>query len=78
MKAVANEIEVRLPGVAERTDADIAAAVVRALEWDAVGRHREDRRHRLQGLGDAKGEVEWQYQKDDAERVVRRLTASRA
>ena len=34
VRAVANDIEVRLPSTAERTDADIAAAV-RALEWDA-------------------------------------------
>src|SRR5262249_30075100 len=35
VKAVANDIEVRLPTAAERSDADIAAAAVRALEWDA-------------------------------------------
>src|SRR5207249_8239684 len=35
VQAVANDIEVRLPSSAERTDADIAAAAVRALEWDA-------------------------------------------
>ena len=35
VKAVANDIEVRLPSSAERTDADLAAAAVRALEWDA-------------------------------------------
>ena len=35
VQAVANDIEVRLPSSAERTDADIAAAVTRALEWDA-------------------------------------------
>src|SRR5512138_81445 len=34
VKAVANDIEVRLPISAERTDADVAAQVVRALEWD--------------------------------------------
>src|SRR3979409_1808901 len=34
-KAVANEIEVRLPASSERTDADIASAALRALEWDA-------------------------------------------
>lgn len=33
--AVANDIEVRLSSAAERTDADIASAAVRALEWDA-------------------------------------------
>src|SRR6267143_3643135 len=35
VKAVANDIEVRLPSSAERTDADLAAAAIRALEWDA-------------------------------------------
>jgi osmotically-inducible protein OsmY len=36
VKAVVNDIEVRLPAFAERSDADIAAAAVRALESDAV------------------------------------------
>src|SRR5438270_8635576 len=35
VKAVANDIEVRLSPSSERTDTDIAAAAVRALEWDA-------------------------------------------
>src|SRR6267378_6159147 len=33
--AVANDVEVRLPIDAERTDKDIAAAALYALEWDA-------------------------------------------
>ena len=36
VKAVANDIEVRLPGFAERTDTDLAAAVLNALRWDAA------------------------------------------
>src|SRR3981081_4797543 len=35
--AVANDIEVRLPVSAARSDADIADAAVRALAWDAFG-----------------------------------------
>src|SRR6266567_1541867 len=35
VKAVANDIEVRLPGSAERTDADLAKAVLNALQWEA-------------------------------------------
>src|SRR6186997_899209 len=35
VKAVANDIEVRLPSSSERTDGDIAKAAVQALEWDA-------------------------------------------
>src|SRR2546429_7982633 len=37
VRAVANDIEVRLPISAERTDAQIASAALRALEWDAFG-----------------------------------------
>jgi osmotically-inducible protein OsmY len=74
VKAVANEIEVRLPSASERTDADIAAAVARALEWDAfIPLDRLDVTV-AKGWVTLKGEVEWQYQKEDAERVVRRLT----
>jgi osmotically-inducible protein OsmY len=74
VKAVANEIEVRLPTASERTDADIAAAVARALEWDAfIPLDRLDVTV-SKGWVTLKGEVEWQYQKGDAERVVRRLT----
>src|SRR5258708_17363596 len=36
IKAVVNDIEVRLPGSAERTDADLAAAVLNALKRDAA------------------------------------------
>jgi BON domain len=38
VQAVANDIEVRLPSFAERTDADLAAAVLNALKWDAAMR----------------------------------------
>jgi osmotically-inducible protein OsmY len=35
---------------------------------------REARRHGVEGWVTLKGEVDWQYQRDDAERVVRRLS----
>ena len=38
VKAVANDIQVRLPGSSERTDADLAAAARRALEFGAERR----------------------------------------
>jgi osmotically-inducible protein OsmY len=73
VKAVANDIEVRLSKGDERTDADIAAAAVRALEWDAFVPIDKLDVTVSKGWVTLKGEVEWQYQKDDAERVVRRL-----
>jgi osmotically-inducible protein OsmY len=72
VKAVANDIEVRLPS--ERTDADVAAAVIRALEWDAGIPSDKIEVTVSKGWVTLKGEVEWQYQKEDAERVVRRLS----
>ena len=77
VKAVANEIEVRLPRSAERTDADIAAAVVRALEWDAFVPVDNIQVSVAKGWVTLKGDVEWQYQKVDAERVVRRIAGVR-
>ena len=74
VKAVANDIEVRLSTADERTDADIAAAAVRALEWDAFVSVDNLDVTVSKGWVTLKGTVEWQYQKDDAERVVRRLT----
>ena len=73
VKAVANDIEVRLSTAEERNDADIAAAAVRALEWDAlISTDRLDVTV-SKGWITLKGEVEWQYQRQDAERVIRRL-----
>jgi osmotically-inducible protein OsmY len=77
VNAVANDIEVRLPSSAERTDADIAAAAVRALEWDAFVPIEKLDVTVSKGWVTLRGEVEWQFQKEDAERVVRRLSGVR-
>jgi osmotically-inducible protein OsmY len=74
VKAVANEIEVRLSSIAERTDTDIGAAAVRALEWDAFVPVEKLDVTVSKGWVTLRGEVEWQFQKEDAERVVRRLS----
>ena len=74
VKAVANNIEVRLPRSSERTDADIAAAAVRALDWDAFVPIDKIAVTVSKGWITLKGEVEWQYQKQDADRVIRRLS----
>ena len=73
VKAVANEIDVRLSSAGERTDKDIAAAAVRALEWDAFVPIDKLDVTVSSGWVTIKGEVDWQFQKQDIERVVRRL-----
>jgi len=73
VKAVANDIEVRLSSTDTRTDADIAAAAVRALESDAFVPIDKLDVTVSNGWVTLKGDVEWQYQKREAERAVRRL-----
>jgi osmotically-inducible protein OsmY len=72
VKAVANDIEVRLS--TQQTDADIAAAALHALEWDAGVPLDKIQVMVSKGWVTLKGEVEWQYPREDAERVVRRLS----
>jgi osmotically-inducible protein OsmY len=74
VKAVANDIEVRLAPSSERTDEEIAAAAIRALEWDAVVPQGKVKVKVSNAWITLTGEVEWYHQKLDAERVVRRLT----
>jgi osmotically-inducible protein OsmY len=71
VKAVANDIEVKL--ATERTDVDIAAAAVHALRWDAALPADKIKVTVSKGWVTLNGEVEWQFQRQDAERVVRRL-----
>jgi osmotically-inducible protein OsmY len=77
VRAVANDIEVRLPTSAERTDPDIALAATRALEWDAFVPIENLDVTVSDGWVVLRGEVEWEYQKRAAERSVHRLTSVR-
>jgi osmotically-inducible protein OsmY len=73
VKAVANGVEVRLAATGERTDAEIAAAAVRALEWDAVLVPEKIEVTVSRGWVTLKGTVDWEYKKREAERAVRNL-----
>jgi osmotically-inducible protein OsmY len=74
VKAVANDIEVRLPGSAERTDADLAKAVITALKWQAAIPAGKVDVTVSQGWVTLKGEVEFGFQKRLAEWAVQRLS----
>jgi osmotically-inducible protein OsmY len=74
VKAVAEELDVKLPGSAERTDEDIAAACVNALKVDYSVPNEKIKVVVSKGWVTLEGEVGWQYQKDAAGRNVRYLT----
>jgi osmotically-inducible protein OsmY len=73
VRAVVDEIEVKLPTSSERTDADIAQAAVRALANNYSVPDDKIKVTVRDGWITLDGEVEWQYQKLAAERSVRYL-----
>jgi osmotically-inducible protein OsmY len=73
VKAVANEIEVRLIPGDERSDADIARSALNALEWNTYIPHDRVKVEVAKGWVTLEGTVEWRYQKDTAENAVRHL-----
>jgi osmotically-inducible protein OsmY len=71
--AVANDIEIRLPGVDERPDPEIARDAIQRIKselpfvWDKL------RVVVKNGWVTLEGEVEWNYQRERAEAVIRRV-----
>src|SRR4051812_26238641 len=69
--AVANELEIRLSSSSERTDEEIAAAAVRAIEADALLGGKNVLIAVDAGWITVRGEVDWNFQKEDVERALR-------
>jgi osmotically-inducible protein OsmY len=72
--AVANDLEVRLPGVDERPDPEIAHEAVAALKARLRYSHEGIKVIVSNGWVTLEGEVEWNYQREAAERAVAQLT----
>ena len=73
VRAVAEEIQVRLPGSQKRSDEDIARAVANVLDWNVLVPHDRVKVQVQDGLVTLSGEVDWGYQKFAAEEAVRYL-----
>ena len=77
VKAIANDLEVRLPTSSERTDEDIARAALNALEWDVLVPSDRIKVTVSKGWITLEGSVDWRYQRDAAQRAVRNLIGVR-
>ena len=73
VRAVADELVVKLPGTFQRDDTDIARAALNTLEWNAVIPHGRLKVVVENGWITLDGTVERFFQKSEAERVVRNL-----
>ena len=77
VKAVAEDIEVKYGTSFKRSDADIAKAVISALEWNSSVPEEKVRIKVDDGWVYLTGEVQWAYQKDSAKRAVENLLGVR-
>jgi osmotically-inducible protein OsmY len=75
---VANDIEVRIPGAAGRTDTEIAQAIRSALEWNVLVPDERIQTTVSNGVVTLSGTVDYWTERQDAERVVRELAGVRA
>jgi len=74
VKAVANDLEVKLPSSSQRPDPDIARAAVDALTWNISVPHDRIKVKVENGWVTLEGDVDWHFQREAAERAVRYLT----
>ena len=73
VKAVVEKIEVRLPGTLQRSDEEIGEAAANALGWNVSVPYERIKLQVERGTVTLTGDVDWWYQKDEAEHAVRRL-----
>jgi len=73
VRALAQELEVRLDGAVRVDDEEIARRVANIMSWSVL-QPKNDVKVRVQdGWVTLHGEVQWAYQREDAERAIRRL-----
>jgi osmotically-inducible protein OsmY len=75
---VANDIEVRIPGAAGRTDTEIAQAVRSALEWNVLVPDKRIQTTVSNGVVTLSGNVDYWTERQAAERVARELGGVKA
>jgi osmotically-inducible protein OsmY len=75
--AIANELDVKLPGTSERTDEELAAACAAALKGTYSLPADKVKAVVRSGFVELVGEVEWHYQKTAAELAIRDITGIR-
>jgi osmotically-inducible protein OsmY len=74
VRAVANDIEVRLPNTIEKNDSDIAQAALNALKWDTSVPEENVTLSVTKGWITLEGSVDWNYQRESCEKAVEKLT----
>jgi osmotically-inducible protein OsmY len=74
VKAVAEDIEIRLGSESKKNDAELAAAVLNALKWHSAMKEDKIKVKVENGWVTLDGEVEWGFQRNSARLMVESLT----
>ena len=74
VRALANEISVKLPSTFVRSDSDLAHQIVEAFRWDVQVPHEQIRAKVARGWVTLEGEADWAFQREAAAADVRSLT----
>ncbi len=77
VKAVANDLQVKIPSAFMHSDTEIAHAIVNAFTWDIQVPRDTIKPSVADGWVTLDGEVEWAFQRDAAARAVRYLAGVR-
>lgn len=73
VRAVANDIEVQLPSAVQKTDSGIASTALNALKWSSSVPDENIQVSVAKGWITLEGNVEWNYQREAAEKAVEAL-----
>ncbi len=73
VRAIANEIQVKIPATGMRSDTDLAEAAANALRWHVSTCSSQIKPIVKDGWISLSGQVQWGFQKTSAENVVRNL-----
>ncbi|MBK5187385.1 MAG: BON domain-containing protein [Gemmatimonadaceae bacterium] len=73
VRAIAQELTVKMPQEHATSDTDLAHQVVNTLIWDIEVPHEKIKARVENGWVTLEGEVNWQFQRNSAERAVRYL-----
>jgi len=74
VRAVAEELHVKLPGTIDLSDTDVAHRAVNAMKWDVEVPDAKIKVRVDKGWVTLEGEVDWNFERQAAERAVRYLT----
>lgn len=74
VKAVAEDIVVKLSGVGKKTDSEVAIAVLNALKWDYSVPDDKLKVRVENGWVTIEGDVEWEFQKEAARKAIENLS----